>query len=146
MPSVTARIQPIGPIVRLAVLVSQARREALVKASRPVPAPVIMDGLIDTGASGTCIDISAIQSLQLSPTGSVPNVTPSTGPTPHYCDQYDVSIAVMLSGSNFHVIDTLPVIASQLSHQGHKALIGRDVLSRAILFYNGQAGDLTLCF
>jgi hypothetical protein len=82
----------------------------------------------------------------LTPTGSVPIITPSTGATPHYCDQYDVSLAVLLADQGFHIIDTLPVIASGLAHQGHKALIGRDVLSRAILIYNGQSGNMTLCF
>ena len=146
MPSISAPVQPIGPIVRLAVLVSDPRREALVAANRPVPNPILINGLLDTGASSTCIDPAVMQSLGLTPTGFVPIITPSTGTTPHMCEQYDVAIAVLLRGSAVHIIDTLPVIASPLAHQGHEALIGRDVLSRAILIYNGHEGNLTLCF
>ena len=94
MPSVSATVQPIGPIVRLAGLVSDPRRAALVAASRPVPNPILINGLLDTGASSTCIDPAVMQALGLTPTGFVPIVTPSTGSTPHMCEQYDVSIAI----------------------------------------------------
>jgi predicted aspartyl protease len=146
MPSLTVNLQPIGPIVRLAVLVSAPRRAALKSARMAVPSPVFIRGLIDTGASGTCVDPDVIRSLGIRPTGAVPIITPSTGNMPHVCMQYDVAIAFELSGGEFKIIETLPVIESELSHQGFDALIGRDILSHGLLFYNGENDAVTISF
>lgn len=145
MPSLTADIQPHGPVVRMAVLVSGPRRKALELAGKPVPNPIIIDALIDTGAFCTCVDPSVIQALGLTPTGNVPIMTPSTGTGTHQCNQYDVSIAVMMN-TDFKIIDTIPVLEAHLAQQGHKALIGRDILSQGILIYNGPHNSVTISF
>jgi hypothetical protein len=41
---------------------------------------------------------------------------------------------------------TIPVIESDLSAQGFQVLIGRDVLSQGLLWYNGRARTLSLAF
>ena len=146
MPSLTANIQPNGPIIQVAVLVSNPRRAALQASGQPVPQPVFVNGLIDTGASCTCVDPTVITQLRIPATGSVPIITPSTGAVPHACNQYDVSIAVVLGVNHFKIIDTLPVIATALAHQGHEVLIGRDVLADGVLFYNGENNTVTISF
>lgn len=129
--------------------VSDARKAALLAANAVVPAPVRLRALIDTGTSGTCIDQSVLDSLGLTPTGTVNVNTPSTGATPHAASQYDVSV-IIPSGSNSHaplVWPTIPVMAAELFQaQRIHALVGRDILGDCVLNYNGTAKLYTLAY
>lgn len=146
MPHLTAPLTANGPIVLLAVMVSQQREAAMRVAKMPIPQPAIGPALIDTGASCTSVDTSVIAQLGIPPTGSVPIVTPSTGNTPHLCRQFDVGIGIFLGPNQAHFRVTLPVLECDLSKQGIKALIGRDVLGEALMVYNGKAATVTLSF
>lgn len=128
--------------------VSQARRDALVAAGKAVPAVVpIASALIDTGASCTCIDRSAIATLGLPPTGVANLHTPSTGAMPHNTPQYDVQLIIPgpTPGHPPLVFPTVPIIESDFSAQGIQALIGRDILQHCVLAYVG-AGFFTLAY
>ena len=144
MPHLTLRVSPGGPLLDILVGVSQAREEALKKASQPVPPLVKGLALVDTGASCSCMDPSIFSSLGLTPTGSVLVYTPSTGTTPHNADQYDVSLLIPLVVPISRRFSSLPVTASNLAHYGFQALIGRDILMTGLLIYDGQAGIFTL--
>lgn len=128
--------------------VSQARRNALVQAGQQVPNPVNIQGLIDTGASNTCIDPSALNSLGLTPTGSTMMNTPSTGTQPVSVDTYDVSLIIYASAQHTPLIHhTIPVTCSELLvAQGFHALIGRDILKGCLLTFDGQNGLFSLAF
>jgi hypothetical protein len=133
-------------MVRLALWVSKPRRQALIAASQPVPPAVLINVLVDTGASGTCIDPSHLSRLGISPSGLIKVHTPTTAGNPIECKQFDVDIGVLLDNGNFHFVDTLPVLESELACQGIDGLLGRDVLSQGILIYNGAAKSYTLSF
>ena len=130
------------------IAVSEARAAALTAANLSVPTVQTVRALVDTGASCTCVDPTVLKALGLSPTGSVPILTPSSGTTPHPTDQYDVGLAI--PGSDVAqaplIHQTIPVIESDLSAQGIEALIGRDVLASCVLVYNGVTGHFTLAF
>src|ERR1035438_4967701 len=136
-----------GPILIGFIGVSQARRTALAAAAQPIPSFIPIRGLIDTGASGTCIDPSVLTTLGLTPTGSVTVNTPSTGSSPHTADQYDVSLMIP-SGTTTQpalVVQNLAVMCAELlAAQGFHALVGRDILSRCLFAYNGTANLFTL--
>src|SRR6266403_1158193 len=83
MPHFTLQITPEGPVISLLIGASAPRVAALQEAGVDVPTPVVVRCLIDTGASSTCLDTTAIAPLQLSPTGTITISTPSTGKTPH---------------------------------------------------------------
>ncbi len=146
MPTLTTEIHADGPLVRIGVLVSRPRSDALAAAGRPIPSPVVVAALVETGASGTCIDPQVIQQLGLVPTGATAIGTPSSGSTGHICNQYDVSIAVVLDDGQYHVVDNVPVIESDLAHFGFHALLGRDILSLGHLFLNGPKRTISLAF
>lgn len=149
MPHFTLQVSPQGPLLSAVVRISQERHLALTTNKLPVPNPVAIRALVDTGASATCIDPSVLQSLQLTPTGNASMNTPSTGKQPVSVDQYDVSILVPPSGANQIplIFNTIPVICTELlSSQGFHALIGRDVLMHCIFTYNGSTGLFTLAY
>jgi hypothetical protein len=139
-------MSPNGPIVSAFVSVSMPRRTALTTAGQPVPNAVRITGLLDTGASGTCIDPAVLTALGLTPTGTTLVLTPSTGATPVPAEQYDVSFVIPAPNGAPLFSQTLAVTASELLvAQGFHALIGRDILSQCVFVYNGS-GFFTLSY
>jgi len=149
MPHFTLPITPAGPVMALYIGVSQAKRGVLTAAGLSIPPPILIKGLVDTGASGTCVDPAHIQQLGLTPTGTVPVLTPSTGATPHSANQYDVSIFIPGATQN-HPVFSLQNVAVLESHltagQGIDALIGRDILAHCLLNYDGASGLFTIAY
>jgi hypothetical protein len=135
-----------GPILSALIAVSEARGHALKGAGQPVPSPVPVTALIDTGASCTCVDPAILAALSLTPTGSVSISTPSTGAMPHQADQFDIALLIPAPNGPPLIFQTIPVIASELAIQGIDALIGRDILDQCLLCYNGSAKTFTLAF
>lgn len=145
MPAIHANIASGGPLLIANIGVSVPRMQALIAANQPVPAIVKGTFLLDTGASGTCVDATFIAQLGLQPTGTVPIMTPSTGSGVHHCDQYDVSLYIPGNATGQgHLIPAVPIIATHLQNQGIDGLIGRDVLDNCTLIYNGTAKMFTL--
>jgi len=126
--------------------VSRPRSEALKKANLPVPNPIPVRVLIDTGASCTNIDPTILKALGVPSTGTIPCHTPSTkSGQPHIANQFDVSLMLvhpMLTRTFFAV----PVVESELCHQGIQAILGRDILWWCLLTYDGQAQSFCLGF
>ena len=116
-------------------------------AGRPVPDPMPIRALLDTGEVGTAINSAVIASLGLVPVGTTEISTPSTGAALHPCHQYDAMIAIYMDPPEIHTASlTIPVIGASLAHMGIQALIGRDILNKGILIYNGRSGHITLAF
>lgn len=121
----------------VSIAVAAAAEKALTDAGQAVPAPVQVNALIDTGASGTCIAQGVAQQLGLQPVGVVPVSTPSSTNVPM------TIYAVRLLLPNSVVFETT-AIEGQLQAQGIGALIGRDVLSQAVLVYIGYMNEFTI--
>jgi hypothetical protein len=104
--------------------------------------------LVDTGASTTVIDPALLAPLGLTPTGSVMCHTPSTAGAPVAFDQYDVMLVIAGSSTDSPawIIPAIPAFESHLSSQGIHGLIGRDLLDRAILVYNGPINLVSLAY
>jgi Aspartyl protease len=112
-----------------------------------VPQPVTIQALVDTGASGTCVDPAVLAGLQLSATGTTLVHTPTTKGQPESADLFDISLTIY--GPTVFgplTIPNLPAMSSDLAIQGIQALIGRDVLAQCFLMYNGTRGEFTLGF
>jgi hypothetical protein len=127
MPILTGALHPYGPIIPLKVMPSTQRVEALKRAGKPFAAPEVVQGLIDTGASGFGLDSGLIAKLGLAYHGRTNVHTPSTGPGFEECNQYDVTVII---GENTAkpLSLTLPAISFDFSAQPFKALVGREVL------------------
>jgi hypothetical protein len=134
-------------MVLASVGVSAPRQAALLAQGIAVPPIIHVNAMVDTGATCTCIDPTILGRLGLSPTGSVPVHTPSTKGAPQLCDQYDVSLRLSATDPNNALVRTvLPVIASDLLIQGFEVLLGRDILSRCLLMYDGLNGLFSFAY
>ena len=148
MPYFTRKIESNGLLLKVQVGVSEERKRYLQDNQSEVPQEIVVHGIIDTGASSTCIDPSVVKELKLESKGDIEMLTPSTGDTPVMLDQYDVSLAIFAAPQDppFYV-DNLPVVESQsLLPQGFQVLIGRDILSQCLLTYDGFQGQYSLAF
>jgi hypothetical protein len=88
-----------------------------------------------------------LSALQLQPTGQCQMVTPSTGVAPQLADTYDVGILIPHATQSGLVLPIIVVSAAELFlAQGFHALIGRDILQRCVLTYNGSAAIFTLAY
>ena len=128
MPYFTRQVTPpSGSLIVVATIgVSQARRAALEAANQPIPKGIMVQGLIDTGASSTCVDPTILTQLNLAPTGSTQINSPTTGTSPASALTYDVSVVIAaMAGHPQFIFQTIPIIESQLRMQGIQALIGR---------------------
>ena len=104
-----------------------------------------MLGLIDTGASGVCIDPTIAQQLSLQPTGTGSMISPTTGAIPLMVPVYDISIKVPHFPSSLD-FNSIPAMESILLNQGFGVLIGRDILSKCLLIYDGVNNLFTMAF
>ncbi len=141
MPHITAIIEGHGPVITAYIGLSFHRATAMRSAGKTVPNFLPCNLLIDTGASATCVDISLIRALSLSPTGSSPIHTPSTGSTPHFVNTYDISLIIPGNGNTSgqpKVIEALPIMECNFETQSIDGLLGRDVLSQSRMIYSGH--------
>lgn len=148
MPHFTLNLDLRGPIVNAAVMVSEGRRAALQAEKKQIPTMRPVRALIDTGASFTSVEPEVIEALALTPTGTVDIVTPSTGKDVHTTSTYDVDLIIGAGPNEIPlVIRNLRIATAELYlKQGIHALIGRDVLQRCVLIYNGATNSFSLCF
>jgi len=150
LPYFTRQVAPNnGSLIIVAFIgVSSARSQALTQAKQPVPQPIQIQGMLDTGASNTCVDPGILDQLGLSPTGSIQMVTPSTGAGSVTAEQYDVSLVIPSAAGHPPLAHlTIPVTKSHLhAAQGFHALIGRDVLRGCLLTYDGLNGIFSLAY
>ena len=145
MPHLTLQVSPQGrgPLIDVQIGVSAPRRLALTAAKQPVPAPIIVRALIDTGASLSAIDPFHLSALGVAPSGNAAVQTPSTGDTPHNCNTFDVAVLLPHQGI-VRTWDPVAVIGVPLRQQGIDMLFGRDLLWNCLLVYDGGANIFQL--
>ncbi len=113
-----------------------------VKVMEDVPA------LIDTGASVTSIDADILRQLGYPPIGITKLSTPSDSvETAVYMVRLIIPSRIAPGfppAMPRIVIDNIRAVAVQLGNQPYKELLGRDVLSKMVLIYNGPQALITL--
>src|SRR5262249_31560885 len=136
---ITSRLDPQGALVQVLAGWSAARARQLQLALRPVPPAISAKALLDTGAEITCVESSLIQSLSLPFGGSVLAHVPAVGGLTAGA-LYPASVTIVHPSGNAAanlVIGNLSVLEVQLAALGYEALIGRDILARCRLLYDG---------
>ena len=150
MPIITGSITPHGALLDLFVRVSKNRQEKLEKLSLPIPPPVPVRAIIDTGSSVTGFHADVFTALQIQPVQSGPLLTPSTRPEdPYLAKYYDIRV-VLVSGTDQYVFPPVLAIEAQSFDPTHPdrllGLIGRDILDRCIFDYFGPQQEFRLAF
>ncbi len=134
-----------GPLIDVLFFPSDPLADALREAGRPVPLPVVVPALLDTGSARTLIDPTIVDQLRIEPAGLTRLQTATTGTAYGVRQTFDVGFrwgapqVSLVSGCH-------QVIASDLGSLGVRALIGRDLLNRCHLVYNGPHDEFTLSF
>lgn len=111
---------------------------------RPPCPSILVRALVDTGASTTNIEHGVFDRLGLSPVGQMFVHTASTGRDPILANRYAVDLS--LGGEETGILATdLEVFAVEdLSGSGVEALLGRDILGRGLLIFDGLERRFTL--
>jgi predicted aspartyl protease len=129
-------LQMRGPVVQVTVTIEQNAGKALLSQGKVVQSKNGL-ALIDTGASNTCIDDQAAKDLGL-PVIDVAIMQSATHEK-HPCNVYPVQIVTPVV-----TLNSPRTLGAALASQGLVIIIGRDVLQKCNLFYNGPAGQFTL--
>lgn len=132
-----------GPVIAIEISIPSALANFYTTHKLPIPAPKIGFGLIDTGATRTCVDQSVISSLGVSPVGTATSGTAS-GPSTHNLYPTHVRFIEENIDIDFNQCMGVNLTGQNAMGQPLIALIGRDILSNFLLVYNGPAGMFTL--
>lgn len=128
-----------GPCVQVSLGIAQTFAAQLAEQGIALPAPVTGYALIDTGASNTCVDEDIAQQLGL-PVVDVVHIASAS----HALSEQNVYPLNIEFVGFPATVDAPHAIGAPLASQGLVALIGRDLLQRFTLFYNGLTGQITL--
>ena len=124
-----------GPLVPVQIEVPEALAKLLADAGKAAPPPATGMALIDTGATASVVDVSLVDSLGVNPVGTV-KVGTAGGPV----TQPVFPIRIQLQGPAF-TFDFSRVTGAPLKEMGIVALLGRDVLAKMLLVYDGPTSE-----
>jgi predicted aspartyl protease len=145
VPSIFGQIQNMrvtGPVMPVRIELPTKAKEILTKNKQAIPSPVTVFGLIDTGATGTCISDKVCQDLKLQPDGAIRMLTAGH---PVYVPVYTVRVVIQTAPGRSVIIESIPVASPPLAGQANiDCLIGRDILAHAVLVYIGYANSISL--
>jgi len=156
MPVLALPFTPKGGVrVQAQITISQTNLLHLRRTHQPIPQPVPVVALLDTGAERTCVDPAIVTRLRLPISGSGLSASPgvATGPAilggslPSF--SYEAGLVILhpvtKPPSNLVVLDLI-VDELPLAAFGIEAVIGRDVLASCVLVYDGPNGSATLAY
>jgi len=128
-----------GPVVQVTISLGTAMAQVLQQQGKPIPAPVSGLALIDTGATGTCInkDQAEAMGLPVIDVGKMSSATHEDEPSNIHPIKIEfVGVPITVEAER--------AMCAKLTKFGLLAIIGRDVLQHCNLVYNGFAGTITL--
>jgi predicted aspartyl protease len=133
----------LGPVLTVVISPTSQHLQWLQANEKPIPDPISGLALIDTGAAITAVDEQACNTLGLHATGVVP-IAHAGGSSSHPC--YPVHIS--FPGTPLPSLQNPRVASVKLSvgKQPIILLLGRDLLSKMRVVYNGPAGRIELAF
>jgi predicted aspartyl protease len=135
----SSELARLGPIIDIHVGIGTAQEAALRIAGDPVPPPVPIAALIDTGASHTVLQQGMAAQIGAQPIGS------STFHTASHANVLCARYKVQLYFPHTVVLEAT-VVEMPLQGQPIQCLIGRDILAQAVLVYLGESNLFSISF
>lgn len=133
------------PIVELYVSVSSAERDECHVEGRAVPPALLVRALVDTGTGRSHVDLDRLAGLAIFPV-SDDFIYTASGTGRQARDIYLVDLAIAGDQPGPISLD-LPVFGSPIAKDLRvEMLLGRDVLSRCLLVYDGINLRFTLTY
>ncbi|MGO8670986.1 MAG: hypothetical protein ACLQVD_06455 [Capsulimonadaceae bacterium] len=132
-------LQTYGPRVQVVIGAAQSLVSQILQRGETPPTPISGVALIDTGASVTSVDNAVAVLLGLPVVDVVTIASASHSSTPS--NIYPVSLGIAGLAVN---VDVPRCLGAELAAQGIAVLIGRDILMRCTLHYNGLTAEFTL--
>ena len=129
-PNKVPNLQQIGPIIEVVIYPSVPIYNKLKAEGKQIPSKKVI-ALIDTGASGSCINDSIAGESNLIARDVTTVCTPSGTAQQKI---YDLGFSMP---SLHPTIFPILALGANLEAQPYNALIGRDILSNCTLIYNG---------
>ena len=147
MPSLSGNwTEADGATIRVWIGLSDREVRRLRATGSPIPQPVEVLALLDTGAQVSCIDPDVLARVPLDFYGFTQVNMPAAGGL-GYAVQYAASLTIPHPGGravdDFHETD-LPLTEVPLGPFGCDVLIGRDVLALCVFRLDGPALAFTL--
>lgn len=132
-------LEAVGPCAEVRLGVTRAAGLALTRVGKRVPEPISIAALVDTGAAISVIQTGLADQLGLQPIRLTPVCTATHDSVS--CRTYAIQ---WLLPNNIIVEGT--AIEAPLKDHSMQGLLGRDVLSSAVLVYIGHENQFTLSF
>ena len=132
-------LKTAGPILQ--IFIGPSREIVAALGRDAAAAPVSVSALIDTGAAVTVITPDTATLLGLRSVGITPIHTPTTI-DPVQCREFHVNVYL----SSTVVVENVLAVEAPLTGQPFQCLIGRDILSRGVLVYDGVNSHFSLAF
>ena len=126
-----------GARIDLLVQVGDTRADELARAKKPVPNPMRIKGLIDTGASGVALDYTVAIALGLQPTNYTPHLIPGGR---KYAPVIYPKITVVMQPLSFEMDGHKCSLFNNLRTEYFDALVGLDLLQHLFVCFNGPMG------
>jgi hypothetical protein len=130
-----------GPLIQVTVQPQHGIAQAQAAQGKASTTSKSGFALIDTGASNTCIDEKLAKDLQLPVIDVGFMMSASHAKTP--CQIYPVNLILHAPPNLLH-FQSIRACGAALKGHGVDILIGRDILSACIFFYNGPRGEIAL--
>jgi hypothetical protein len=134
-----------GPLLLVTISIPSALERDLAAKNLPMPQALRGLALIDTGASRTCVDATAIRRLGVSAIDRAMCGT-ANGVVQQNLFPARFSFPAISLDIEFASVIGVDLTGQASMGQDIVALVGRDVLSRCVLTYNGVGGFITLAF
>lgn len=148
MPIIGGRIRRDGALVKVRLAWSTSNVQSQRTALKPIPPPVEVMALLDSGAEATSLDVSLVRSLGLSVAGITLANAPGVGGL-NYTSQHEVDLTVLHRSGHAArdlVVRNLLVMELKLGSLGYQVLIGRDVLAGCRFLYDGPADRFKVAY
>jgi hypothetical protein len=146
MPHATFPTSPDGLVVDALVGLPAYAMEALQQAGQPIPPPVLIRALLDTGSDATAVSAACAKKIGLKRLGRVRTRTASGNVL---FNLYEISFSISRPNRMGPVISVRTTLhATEWLHpeRGLDALVGLDVLLEGLLILDGPGQQFTLAF